>query len=80
LHQLRITKRKEEVCEKLERAYVKLPANDIKIIVGDMNTKFGKVNILRNRSGMYGLHENTSENGNRLVNFAVSKNMFIGSA
>jgi hypothetical protein len=23
-------------------------------------------------------HENTSENGNRLVNFAVSKNMFFG--
>jgi hypothetical protein len=27
---------------------------------------------------MYSLHENTSENGSRLVNFAVSKNMFIG--
>jgi hypothetical protein len=28
---------------------------------------------------MYTLHENTSENGSRLVNFAVSKNIFIGS-
>jgi hypothetical protein len=63
----------------MERAYVKLPATDIRIIEGDMNAKFGKVNILRNHTGMYGLYENTSENGNRLVNFAVSKNMFIGS-
>jgi endonuclease/exonuclease/phosphatase family metal-dependent hydrolase len=28
---------------------------------------------------MYSLHEHPSENGSRLVKFAVSKNMFIGS-
>jgi hypothetical protein len=28
---------------------------------------------------MYALHENTSENGSTLVNFAVSKNIFFGS-
>jgi hypothetical protein len=44
-----------------------------------MKTKLGKENILRNHAGMYSLHENTSENESRLVNFAVSKNMFIGS-
>jgi hydroxypyruvate isomerase len=42
--------------ENLERAYDKLPANDIRIIVGDMNTKIGKENILRNHAGMYSLH------------------------
>jgi hypothetical protein len=65
---------KEEFCEMLERAYDKIPANDNMIIVGDMNAQIGKENILRNRQ-----HENTSANGSRLVNFAVSKNMFIGS-
>jgi hypothetical protein len=65
--------------EKLERAYDKLPANDIRIMVADMNAKIGKENILRSHAGMYRLHENTSEIGSRLVNFAVAKNMFIGS-
>jgi hypothetical protein len=32
---------------KLERAYDKLPANDIRIIVSDMNAKTGKENILK---------------------------------
>jgi endonuclease/exonuclease/phosphatase family metal-dependent hydrolase len=63
----------------LVRAYDKLPVNDIRIIVGDMNAKIGKENILRDHAGMYSLHENTSENGSRFVNFALSKNMFIGS-
>jgi hypothetical protein len=65
--------------EKLERAYDKLPAGDIRIIVGDMNANICKENILRNHARMCSLHENTSENGSRLVNFAVSKNIFIGS-
>jgi hypothetical protein len=63
----------------LERAYDKLPVNDIRIILGDMNTDIGNENILRNHAEMYSLHENTSENGSRLVNFAVSKNIFIRS-
>jgi exonuclease III len=70
---------KEPFYEKLEGAYDKLPANDIRFIVGDMNAKSGKENILRNHAGMHRQHENTSENGSRLVNFAVSKNMFIES-
>jgi hypothetical protein len=70
----------EEFYEKLERAYDKLPANDIRIIVRDINAKTGKENILRNHAGMFSLHENTSDNGSRLVNFPVSKNMFIGSS
>jgi hypothetical protein len=72
---------KEEFYENLERAYNKLPANGIRNIVGDMNAKTGKENILRSHAGMYSLHKNTSESGSRLVNFAVSKNttMFIGS-
>jgi hypothetical protein len=69
----------EAFYEKLKRAYDELPANDIRIILGDMNAKIGKENISRNHAEMYSLHENTSENGSRLVNFAVSKNMFIGS-
>jgi hypothetical protein len=44
-----------------------------------MNAKIGKENILRNHAGMYSLHENTSENGSRLISFAVSKNLFIRS-
>jgi hypothetical protein len=77
MHQLRIKRRKRRrhFFEKLEGAYDKLPANDIRIIEGNTNAKIGKENILRNHAGMYSLHENTSENGNRLVNFAVSKNI-----
>jgi hypothetical protein len=42
-----------------------------------MNAKTGKENILRTHTEMYSLHKNTSEDGSRLVNFAVSKNIFI---
>jgi hypothetical protein len=42
--------KEEEFYEKLERAYDKFPANDIRITVGDMNTKIGKENISRNHA------------------------------
>jgi exonuclease III len=34
--------KKKEFCEKLGRAYDKLPANDIRIIVGDINANLAK--------------------------------------
>jgi thymidylate kinase len=66
-------KEKEEFYEKLERAYDKLPANDIRIIVCDMNAKIDNGNILINHAGMYSLHKNTTETVGRLANFAVSQ-------
>jgi hypothetical protein len=35
---------KDSFYKKLERAYDKLPANNIRIVVGDMNAKIGKRN------------------------------------
>jgi hypothetical protein len=45
--------------------------------VCDMNAKIGKENILRSHAGMLSLHENTSENGSRLVNFVYVRNHFL---
>jgi exonuclease III len=67
---------KEQFYEKLERAYDKHPANDIRITVGDMNEINGKENILRNQAGMYSLHENTSENGNRCQLFSFQEYVY----
>jgi hypothetical protein len=61
----------------METAYDNLPANDIRIIVGDMSAITGTENVLRDHAEMYSLHVNTSESGSRLLNFAVFKNMFI---
>jgi exonuclease III len=41
---------KDGFYEKLETAYDKLLANDIRITVGDMNAKTGKENILRSHA------------------------------
>jgi hypothetical protein len=58
----------EAFYEKLERAYGKL--------VGDMNAKTGKENILRNHAGMYSVHKNTSEIGGRLVNCSFQEYVY----
>jgi hypothetical protein len=44
-----------------------------------MNAKHVREGILRNHAIMHSLHEYTNGNGNRLVNFAISEIMFVGS-
>lgn len=65
--------------ERLERAYDRCPDHDIKIVLGDFNAKLGKENIFGPTVGKFSLHEETSDNGMRLTDFAAAKNMVVSS-
>lgn len=70
---------KEEYYSKLERLYDSLPSNDIKRYLGDLNTKIGKEDTHKGIVGNHSLHQKCNDNGQRLINFAASKNLVISS-
>ena len=49
------------------------------MITGYFNAKIGHDTKMSRFVGNESLHKKTSMNGNRLLNFAISKNMVIGS-
>ena len=68
---------KEAFYEKISRVYDNCPRHDIKLILGDMNAKVGREEIFRPTIGKWSLHEETNENGLRLIDFAAEKGMVI---
>ena len=44
----------------------------MKILLGDFNAKVGKENILKPTFGNESLHQDSNDNGIRIVNFATS--------
>jgi hypothetical protein len=63
----------------LENAYVSCPKNDIEFIGGDFNAEFGKKMTFRPTIGMHSMHENTNGNRPRIIFFAASQNLVIGT-
>ena len=51
----------------------------MKILLGDLNAKVGRENIFKPTIGNENLHQNSSDNGVRIVNFARSKNLVVKS-
>jgi hypothetical protein len=51
----------------------------MKILLGDFNAKVGRENIFKPTNGQESLHQDSNDNGVRLVNFATSKNMVVKS-
>jgi hypothetical protein len=70
---------KDGVFVALERGYDISPRNDVKIVLGDFNAQVGKEAVSFPTVGNYILHSLTNYNGSRLIQFAVSRNMIIGS-
>jgi hypothetical protein len=70
---------KDSFYDELDEIYGKCPKRDCKIIIGDMNDKVGKEQIYSPVIGKHSLHEMSNDNGMRLINFASSRNMIIGS-
>jgi exonuclease III len=70
---------KETFCEKLDQIYHRAPAHDTKIIIGDLNTKIGQEEIFRPTIGKWSLHDISSDDGLRAIDFATSNNMIIRS-
>lgn len=50
----------------------------MKVITEDLNARVGKEDIYQSTIEKYNLHEITNDNGQRLINFAASKDIIIG--
>ena len=48
------------------------PKHHMKLILGDINAKVGRENIFKPTIGQESLHQDSNDNGVRLVNFATS--------
>jgi len=51
----------------------------MKILLGDFNAKVGREIIFKPTIGQESLHQDSNDNGDRLVNFATSKNLVVKS-
>ncbi|XP_060842503.1 craniofacial development protein 2-like [Rhopalosiphum padi] len=65
--------------EELDRIYDALPTGKPKIILGDFNAKIGKEETYTPTIGKDSLHNDTNDNGNKLITFATARNMRISS-
>jgi sorting nexin-29 len=65
--------------DELDRLWGLCPRHDVKIIMGDFNSKIGREEEFRPFLGNYSLHDVSNDNGIRLISFAASHDMIIGS-
>ena len=70
---------KEEFYNLLEQNINQIANSDIKIILGDFNAKVGKENIHKNTIGNGSLHNETNNNGIKMIHFEVSKCLNVRS-
>ena len=71
---------KETFYSLLENSYDTWPGNDVKMVFGCMNAQVGRENVYVPTIGMHSIYKNSCGNGVRLIDFATSKRMGIGSA
>ncbi|KAL1446641.1 hypothetical protein WDU94_003506 [Cyamophila willieti] len=57
----------------------RLPSYDVKLIIGDANAKVGKELIWRKTAGKESLHDESNDNGTRLLSLAVAGDMNVVS-
>ncbi|XP_003248303.1 craniofacial development protein 2-like [Acyrthosiphon pisum] len=70
---------KEAFYEQLESALNLIPSNRIQIVLGDLNAKVGKEEMFRQVTGGHSLHDETNDNGTKLINFAIWNGLVIRS-
>jgi len=68
---------KDEFYNSLEKVCDTIPNYDVKIILGDFNTKVGKESYLYPAYGRHSLHNETNDNGKRMVNFAMGRDLAV---
>lgn len=54
---------------------IKLPQQDIKVVLGDCNAKVGKEEHYKSTMGNHSKHEISNNDEKRLIEFATDKNM-----
>ncbi|XP_071037110.1 craniofacial development protein 2-like [Parasteatoda tepidariorum] len=64
--------------ENLDKIYYSCPKYDVKIILGDLNTKVGREREFKFVTGGSILHDATNDSGHKLIDFATLHNMIIG--
>jgi len=65
--------------EELEQMFDHFPKYHMKMLLGNFNAKAGKENIFKPTIGQESLHQDSKDNGVRLVTFATSKNLAVKS-
>jgi len=70
---------KDSFYEELEQAFDNFPRYNIKILLRDFNAKVGEENIFKPTTGNECLHQDSNDNGVRILNFAPSKNVVVMS-
>lgn len=65
--------------EQQDKAYSIISAFDIKLVIGDFNSKVGKENIHKETIGKHSLHDITKGNGLRIISFVASRNTVVKS-
>jgi hypothetical protein len=80
MHQLRRSDdSKHSFYEELEQVFYHFPKYHTKILLGDFNAKLGREDTFKPTIGNESLHEDSNDNGVRVVNFATSKNLAVKS-
>jgi endonuclease/exonuclease/phosphatase family metal-dependent hydrolase len=65
--------------QELEQVFDHFPKYNTKILLGDFNAKMERENIFKATIGKEILHQDSNDNGVRLVDFATSKNLVVKS-
>ena len=68
---------KDQFYEELQRTQDTVPKHDVTIILGDMNAKLGKEKAFSQVVGRHTLHNISNENGEIVINYAISNDMFL---
>jgi len=66
---------KDSLYEDFEQVFYNFPKYHMKILLGDFKAKVGIENIFKHTIGNGSLHQDSNDNGVRIVNFAISKNL-----
>jgi len=64
---------KDSFYEELEQVFDHFPKYHMKMLLKEFNAKVGRDNMFKPTIGQESLHQDSNENGVRIVNFATSK-------
>jgi hypothetical protein len=70
---------KDSFCEELGRVFDQFPRYDMNILLGNFNAKVGRDDIFKLTVGNESSHKSSNDSGVRVLNFATSKNLVVGS-
>jgi len=68
---------KDSFYAELEQDFNNFSNYHMKILLGDFNAKVGTENIFKPTNGNESLHQDSNDNGVRIVNFTTSKNLVV---